>query len=233
MCGIAGEFDWDGAGPTPGVIAAMIDSLAQRGPEGNTCWFSPDGKLALAHAQLSFFKGGEAQPVWNGRKTIFAVCNGEIYNHRELAELVRRSGTNPVLRSDVEIIPYVYELQGTAGFALLRGEFAFALYDSESRTLYLVRDRFGIKPLYYHATAGSALFGSEIKALLANPKVPRESTMLRLPPSFSASPFPATRHFRHSRGQARIVCGNERGRDFGTALLEPEIGGARTSKGRS
>jgi asparagine synthase (glutamine-hydrolysing) len=173
MCGIAGEFDWDGAEPTPGVIAAMIDSLAHRGPEGNTCWFSPDGKLALAHAQLSFFKGGEAQPVWNGRKTIFAVCNGEIYNHRELAELVRRSGTNPVLRSDVEIIPYVYELQGTAGFALLRGEFAFALYDSESRTLYLVRDRFGIKPLYYHATAGSALFGSEIKALLANPKVPR------------------------------------------------------------
>jgi asparagine synthetase B (glutamine-hydrolysing) len=48
MCGIAGEFDWDGAGPTPGVIAAMIDSLAHRGPEGNTCWFSPDGKLALA-----------------------------------------------------------------------------------------------------------------------------------------------------------------------------------------
>ncbi len=173
MCGIAGEFDWDGAPPAPNVIAAMIDSLAHRGPEGSTSWFSPDGKLALAHAQLSFFKGGEAQPVCNGRKTIFAVCNGEIYNHRELAELVRQSGTNPDLRSDVEIIPYIYELRGPSGFALLRGEFAFALYDSENRTLYLVRDRFGIKPLYYHATAGSAVFASENKALLANPKVPR------------------------------------------------------------
>jgi asparagine synthase (glutamine-hydrolysing) len=173
MCGIAGELRWDGEPLVPGVIAAMIESLVHRGPEGSTCWLSPDGKLALAHAQLSFFRGGEVQPVFNRRKTIFAICNGEIYNHRQLAELVRQSGDEPELRSDVEIIPYIYELRGPSGFALLRGEFAFALYDGEEQILYLVRDRFGIKPLYYHATVASIVFGSEIKALLANPKVPR------------------------------------------------------------
>src|SRR5262249_4316969 len=146
------------------VIAAMIDQLAHRGPEGRTCWFSSDGKLALAHAQLSFFKEGELQPVCNRRKTIFAVCNGEIYNHRELAGVVRQSGIKLDLRSDVEVIPHIYELRGPSGFALLRGEFAFALYDSDIQTLYLVRDRFGIKPLYYHATPASVVFGSEIKA---------------------------------------------------------------------
>jgi asparagine synthase (glutamine-hydrolysing) len=173
MCGIAGELDWSGA-PAGKAVAAMIDQLAHRGPEGRTCWFSSDGKLALAHAQLSFFRGGELQPVCNARKTIFAVCNGEVYNHRELTGLARQSGVEFDLRSDVEIIPYIYELHGPSGFALLRGEFAFALYDSDIQTLYLVRDRFGIKPLYYHATPASVVFGSEIKALFANPRVARE-----------------------------------------------------------
>jgi asparagine synthase (glutamine-hydrolysing) len=173
MCGIAGEWDWSGKPCAEGVIAAMIDSLAHRGPEGRTCWFSPDRQLALAHAQLSFFKGAEAQPVSSGRSAIFAVCNGEIYNHQELAGLVRQSGLNVDIRSDVEILPYLYEVYGRTGFAMLRGEFAFALYDSKNQSLFLVRDRFGIKPLYYHATASSVVFGSEIKALFANPRVPR------------------------------------------------------------
>jgi asparagine synthase (glutamine-hydrolysing) len=157
----------------PDVSTAMIGQLAHRGPEGRTCWLSPDGRLALAHAQLSFFKGAETQPVSNGRNTIFAVCNGEIYNHQELAEQVRQSGINCQVRSDVEIIPYLYELRGVSSFALLRGEFAFALFDCEKQFLYLVRDRFGIKPLYYHATSSTVVFASEIKALFAHPDVPR------------------------------------------------------------
>lgn len=173
MCGIAGEWVWSGDPPTQNTIAAMIDSLAHRGPEGRTCWFSADGMLALAHAQLSFFKGAHAQPVSNGRNTIFAVCNGEIYNHQELTALLRQSGSDVNIKSDIEVIPYLYELRGPSCFALLRGEFAFALYDSAKQTLYLVRDRFGIKPLYYHSTAGSLTFGSEIKALFASPRVPR------------------------------------------------------------
>jgi asparagine synthase (glutamine-hydrolysing) len=173
MCGIAGEWDWSGEQREQRIIAGMIDSIAHRGPEGRTCWFSPDGELALAYARLSFFEGAKTQPVSNGRNSIFVVCNGEIYNHQELADGMRQSGVDLDIRSDVEIIPHLYQLRGSKSFALLRGEFAFALYDSEKRSLYLVRDRFGIKPLYYHLAAKSILFASEIKALFANPRVPR------------------------------------------------------------
>ena len=173
MCGIAGEWAWSGKLPEQSVVAAMIDSLAHRGPEGSSQWVGPDGRLALAHAQLSFFKRAQAQPLSNGRNTIFVVCNGEIYNHQELAELVRGSGSDINIKSDVEVIPYIYELRGPSCFAMLRGEFAFALFDSEKQALYLVRDRFGIKPLFYHLTAGAVAFASEIKALFANPRVPR------------------------------------------------------------
>ena len=173
MCGIAGELDWRGGRREGSVIAAMIGSLAHRGPEGRTCWFSPDGKLALGHAQLAFFKGAEAQPVSNRRGMISVVCNGEIYNHRELAAQVREAGIECDIRSDVEVIPYLFELHGTRAFAMLRGEFAFALYDAQDRALYLVRDRFGIKPLYYHAAGSLLLFASEAKALFADPRLPR------------------------------------------------------------
>jgi asparagine synthase (glutamine-hydrolysing) len=170
MCGIAGEWDWGDVPRAQSALAAMIDSLVHRGPEGRTCWLSPDRTLALGYAQLSFFKGAKAQPISNRRNTIFAVCNGEIYNYRELAGLARQ----PELRSDIEVIPYLYELRGPSSFALLQGEFAFALYDCENQSLYLVRDGFGIKPLYYHTTVSSVVFASEIKALFANPRVPRK-----------------------------------------------------------
>jgi asparagine synthase (glutamine-hydrolysing) len=173
MCGIAGEWAWSDEVPSQAVISAMINQIAHRGPEGCRHWFSPDGRLALAHAQLSFFKEAHAQPVINSRKSIFAVCNGEIYNHRELAAIVRGSGHDIEIKSDVEVIPYIYELRGPSCFAMLRGEFACALFDTEQRALYLVRDRFGIKPLSYHVTHGSVAFASEIKALFANPRIPR------------------------------------------------------------
>ena len=76
ICGIAGEWDW-GGGPSVANVIAMIEAIAHRGPKGHTCWLSPDRKLALAQAQLSFFKGAETQPVSNSAGTIFAVCNGE------------------------------------------------------------------------------------------------------------------------------------------------------------
>jgi len=174
MCGIAGEWDWTGRPRERSAIAAMIQSLRHRGPEGHACWFSSEGEIALAYAQLSFFKGARVQPVGNARNSVFVVCNGEIYNHQELAGLVRQSGIEPATSSDIEIIPYLYELRGSRSFSLLRGEFAFALYDSEKRSLYLVRDRIGIKPLYFHVAASSILFASEIKAIFAHGDAPRE-----------------------------------------------------------
>jgi asparagine synthase (glutamine-hydrolysing) len=166
MCGIAGEWDWRGEPRAPNVLAAMIASLAHRGPEGQSCWFSSDRALALAYARLSFFKGAETQPVSNGRNTIFVVCNGEIYNYQELTGLVRQSGLDFDVQSDIAVIPYLYELRGVSSFALLRGEFAFALYDSEERSLYLVRDRFGIKPLYYHISGSAVGFASAPRPVL-------------------------------------------------------------------
>jgi asparagine synthase (glutamine-hydrolysing) len=191
MCGIAGEWAWGGVPPSQDVIAAMIDSLVHRGPEGRTYWLSQDGKLALAHAQLSFFKGAKAQPISNGRNTIFAVCNGEIYNYQELAGLVRQ----PELRSDIEVIPYLYELRGPSSFTLLQGEFALALYDCKNRSLYLVRDRFGVKPLYYRTTISSVVFASEIKALFANPRVPRTLDNASLATKLCGITFPGKTAF--------------------------------------
>lgn len=195
MCGIAGEWNWGGGQPSVDVSAAMIDAIAHRGPEGRTCWLSSDGKLTLAHAQLSFFKGAESQPVSNERGTVFVVCNGEIYNYRELTEMVRQAGIRCDVRADVQIIPYLYELKGPAGFALLRGEFAFALFDAAKRSLYLVRDRFGIKPIYYHAADGAALFASEIKALFAHPRTPRSFDYSSLATSLFGFTFPGATAF--------------------------------------
>jgi asparagine synthase (glutamine-hydrolysing) len=195
MCGIAGEWNWRDGRPSLDVTAAMIGAIAHRGPEGQTCWLSTDGKLALAHAQLSFFKGAETQPVSNQRGTVFAVCNGEIYNYRELTGLVRQSGIDCDVRADVQVIPYLYELRGPAGFALLRGEFAFALFDTAKQSLYLVRDRFGIKPIYYHAASGAAAFASEIKALFAHPRVPRAFDRDSLATSLFGLTFPGATAF--------------------------------------
>src|SRR5262249_19783932 len=121
MCGIAGEWDWSGLPRERSAITAMIRSLAHRGPERHACWFSAHGELALAYAQLSFFKGAKAQPVSNRNNSIFVICNGEIYNYQELATLVRQSGLSPLIQSDIEIIPYLYELHGARSFSLLRG----------------------------------------------------------------------------------------------------------------
>jgi asparagine synthase (glutamine-hydrolysing) len=205
MCGIAGEWDRGGGPRSLDVVAAMIDTIAHRGPEGRTCWLSPDRKLALAHAQLSFFKGAEAQPVGNSQGTIFAICNGEIYNHRELAKLVRASGIDCEVRSDVQIIPYLYQLRGPDGFALLRGEFAFALFDSVDQSLYLVRDRFGIKPIYYRVDGTAVSFASEIKGLFADPRVPRALDYASVATTLFGLTFPGTTAFSTIR-EAKPGC---------------------------
>ena len=143
MCGIAGEWDWGGEARSFDDLTAMIDAIAHRGPEGQSCWLSKDGKLALAHAQLSFFKGAEKQPVSNDQGTIFAVCNGEIDNHRELARWLADRG-RPVLQStDVAVIPGLYLELGEAFASRLVGAFAIAVWDPRNQRLTLVRDRAG------------------------------------------------------------------------------------------
>jgi asparagine synthase (glutamine-hydrolysing) len=230
MCGIAGEWDC-GGGASVANATAMIKAIAHRGPEDQTCWLSPDGTLALAHAQLSFFEGAETQPVSNAAETIFAVCNGEIYNYPDLAQIVRECGIDCDIQSDVQVIPYLYQLRGTAGFALLRGEFALALFDAERRALYLVRDRFGIKPIYYRVADNAALFASEIKGLLANPGVPRRLDYPAIATTLFGLTVPGTSAFSSIQEvkpgcYVEICAGGVAEKPYWSLELEPAAGAA-------
>jgi asparagine synthase (glutamine-hydrolysing) len=173
MCGIAGELRWSGGPVRRSTLLSMISAIAHRGPDGMTSWVSGDGRMAMAHALLSFFTHGAPQPLASGSGKVLVVCNGEIYNHGTLTDRLRKDGVELEPQSDVAVLPFLYERYGTAAFGMLRGEFAFALYDAEAQALFLVRDRLGIKPLHYAVGHDGVLFGSEAKAVLAHPEMER------------------------------------------------------------
>src|SRR5262245_36111558 len=129
-------------------MVAMCDALAHRGPDDAGTWI---GRSAgLGHRRLSIVDlGGGHQPMSNEDGTIWIAFNGEIYNHRELRPLLEERGHVYRTQSDTETIVHLYEEFGIAGVAKLRGMFAYAIWDSVQRKLVLVRDRLGIKPLYY------------------------------------------------------------------------------------
>jgi len=175
MCGIAGKTYLDGQRPVdPGLIQKMMDVIAHRGPDGEGKLVR--GSVGLGHRRLSIIdlRPTGAQPMCNEDGTVWIVFNGEIYNFPELrAELVSRGH---VFRSttDTEVIIHLYEELGVNCLHKLRGMFAFAIWDEKQRTLFLARDRVGIKPLYYCQTTKALVFGSEIKSLLMDPEVPRD-----------------------------------------------------------
>ncbi len=175
----------------------MLKVIAHRGPDGEGQHVS--GGVAIGMRRLSIIDlVGGAQPIWNEDGTIGVVFNGEIYNYVELRAELEGKGHCFRTRSDTEVLVHLYEEVGAALVGRLRGMFAFAILDSRKRTLFLARDHFGQKPLYYFAGRGQFAFGSELKCLLALPFVPRDldpeaitdfATWLSLPP-------PRT-HFRH------------------------------------
>ena len=117
---------------------------------------------------------GGHQPLANEDGTVWAVLNGEIYNHGELRDGLARRGHRLATATDTEVLVHLYEERGDSFVADLRGMFAIALWDGARRRLLLARDRFGIKPLYYAVTGGTLSFGSELKALLRQPGFPTE-----------------------------------------------------------
>jgi asparagine synthase (glutamine-hydrolysing) len=176
VCGIAGFLE---RGPRPDqrdVISRMTSSLRRRGPddEGLYC----DEHVALGARRLSIvdLENGH-QPVSNASGTIQAVLNGEIYNFGALRADLQSLGHRFRTASDSEVIVHAYEAYGPACVARLDGMFAFAVWDRSHRTLMLARDRMGEKPLYYYAGAGAFVFGSELRALLEHPAVPRELSL--------------------------------------------------------
>jgi len=157
----------------------MRDTMVHRGPDDAGIFLSPDGAVALGHRRLSIIDLSPAghQPMCNEDGSVWITYNGEVYNHRSLRADLERRGHHYRSRSDTETIIHLYEEQGARCMDSLHGMFAFALWDSNKRELLLVRDRIGIKPLYFTVVPGAIVFGSEIKALLVHPEVPRDLSL--------------------------------------------------------
>src|SRR5256885_16446 len=167
MCGIVGIVHRD---PThsvaPAVIRQMCDAIRHRGPDDEGVYV--DGPVGLGMRRLSIIDlAGSHQPIFNEDRSAVIVFNGEIYNYAELRRGLVARGHTFATQGDTETILHLYEEEGPACVARLRGMFAFAIWDAKARTLLLARDRFGIKPLYVATAPWGIAFASELKALHA------------------------------------------------------------------
>jgi asparagine synthase (glutamine-hydrolysing) len=172
MCGICGIFDRSGDPVDPRVLDRMTLVIRHRGPDGEGKLI--DHELGLGHRRLSIIDlDGGGQPLGNEDDSIQIVFNGEIYNFIELRKELESFGHRFQTRSDTEVIVHAYEQWGTGCVKRFNGMFAFAIWDSRRRELFLARDHLGIKPLYYLALGQQLIFASEIKSLLEHPSCPR------------------------------------------------------------
>lgn len=200
MCGIVGVLAFKHSAFTisESYITRMRDTMSHRGPDGAGTWIAEDGRVGLGHRRLSIIDLSEAaaQPMCNEDGTLWISFNGEIYNHTEIrVELERIGGYQwKTDHSDTEVILHAFEQWGINCLDKFRGMFAMALWDRKTRELWLIRDRIGIKPLYYSMHHGRITFASEIKALLQDPEQKRaiheEAFYHYL--SFRATPAPQT-----------------------------------------
>ena len=175
MCGIVGQLEPQG-GIDHLTFDRMRDTLAHRGPDDWGSYFDDTGTVALGHRRLAFLDLSEAgrQPMSTEDQRFWITFNGEIYNYLELKETLEDSGHRFRTGTDTEVILAGFQRWGIGVLHRLKGMFAFGLYDRRTGELLLVRDRFGIKPLYYHDDGQRLLFASELKAILASGRVARE-----------------------------------------------------------
>jgi asparagine synthase (glutamine-hydrolysing) len=171
MCGIVGfvgQFEED-------LLTRMNAALAHRGPDDSGIWFDPAHGIGLAHRRLSIIDLSPLghQPMWDASHTAVIVFNGEIYNYRELRQSLVDHGCIFNSHSDTEVLLNLYLRDGIAMLTRLNGMFAFALWDTRTRELFLARDGVGVKPLYYTENQQGVLFASELKAILDDPSVDR------------------------------------------------------------
>jgi asparagine synthase (glutamine-hydrolysing) len=174
MCGICGYYDMSGERkPESDILVKMADTIAHRGPDSSGYYVKDVAGFGFRRLSLIDLEGGH-QPLYNEDHSLALICNGEIYNYKELREVLIKKGHSFRTNSDVEVILHLYEERGFDFLNDLNGQFAFALYDAKKRQLILARDQFGINPLYYTIVNDTFIFGSEIKALLAHPLVKLE-----------------------------------------------------------
>lgn len=183
MCGINGIAfsSKSGRGVSERLLASMRDVLHHRGPDDGGLYIN--GPIGLGHRRLSIVDVSHgAQPMFSGDRSLAIVYNGEVYNHADHRESLEARGYKFQNRSDTETILHLYEAYGPDCVDHMRGMFAFAIWDSSKKELFLARDRFGVKPLYYvHDADGNLFFASEIKALLEAGAVKPELNYNALP----------------------------------------------------
>ncbi|HQH26440.1 MAG TPA: asparagine synthase (glutamine-hydrolyzing) [Oligoflexia bacterium] len=172
MCGIAGIVDY-ASSPTVDFVDRMVDLLTHRGPDDRGTYL--DGPLGFGMRRLSIIDLSTGhQPICNEDRTLWIVFNGEIYNFLQLRQDLLDKGHKFSTQTDTETIIHLYEEYGTDCVSKLQGMFAFAIYNRQAQSLFIARDRFGIKPFYYSWNGERFLFSSEMKSLLADNKLRRK-----------------------------------------------------------
>ncbi|MBI4257078.1 asparagine synthase (glutamine-hydrolyzing) [Candidatus Uhrbacteria bacterium] len=197
MCGIYGQVSLRDK-VNPQVLQTMGQALKHRGPddEGEMILHQGGGSVGLGHKRLTIIDLSAAgrQPMPNEDETIWLTFNGEIYNYRELKKELEDKGHRFQSRTDAEVIVHLYEEMGTGCLEKLKGMFAFGLWDSDQKALFLARDRLGKKPLHYAFVDGGIVFASEIKALIKHPQLSKELDLMSLNKylTFEYIPAPAS-----------------------------------------
>src|SRR3954452_1440813 len=200
MCGIAGTLSLDPASfqVTPEFVDRMRETLAHRGPDGAETWVDDDRRIGLGFRRLAIIDLSDSamQPMANEDGSVRLVFNGEIYNHAEIRKELEAIGGHRFRtdHSDTEVIVHAFEQWGIDCLHRFRGMFALAIWDARANELWLVRDRIGIKPLYWSLHHGRLSFASEIKALLTDPQQERavDEQALYHYLSFLTTPGPQT-----------------------------------------
>lgn len=176
MCGILAILNFNQAPIDAALLHKMTDTMAHRGPDDAGYWTNPGGNVGLGHRRLAIIDLSSAghEPMCNEDQTIWLTFNGEIYNFLELKPQLEAKGHRFSSHTDAEVIIHAYEEWGIDCLQRFNGMWAFALWDENRQRLFVSRDRFGIKPLVYYRDKHRFICGSEIKALLADPTMPRE-----------------------------------------------------------
>ncbi len=221
MCGIVGwanidpNLEADGR-DNAAILHAMCSRIEHRGPDSEGAFLTNSAALGIRRLAVIDLTTGE-QPFFNEDRTVATVLNGEIYNYRELRSDLITRGHRLLSNSDTEVLPHLYEESGPQMVEKLNGMFAFATWDEKRKRLFIVRDRFGKKPLYYGVFGGKLIFASELKALIAHPDVETRLSLHALRQylafDYIPAPFsiyegiyklPAAHHLTLERGEIKI-----------------------------
>lgn len=185
MCGLVGYLDLRGEHRVErDVLVRMADLVVHRGPDASGYFTEADIGLGFRRLRIIDLEGGR-QPMFNEDGSIVLVCNGEIYNYRELTATLKQQGHVFRTNCDVEVLLHLYEEYGVDFLNRLNGQFAFAIYDRRERMLFLARDHVGINPLYFTVVEDVLIFASEIKAILEHPLVRPEVDLTGLDQVFT------------------------------------------------